>query len=371
MIHPSSALEVVDEGAEVEVDSATDAVIVVAEHVFGVDEARFVFIDFDAALDEGEVVGAGHEIDDFLVGNVRGDDFDVDALFGGEGKGVHDFAITNEIGSGDAEGFGGAVDEVEIDVFGDGLVVDGAGAGAIDGGEAAGVSGVLSAEGGLGFGLGLLRIWLRLLVWEEVVKGEGSFAMEVPRREEEGEEVGDGGASEANTAVLPVAMEGFEVGIFVGEVDAAGVADLAVDDGDFAVVTVVMKAIDAGVKFVRGDAMNAESFEFVVVAGGESKDAAEIVIHDVDFDAFLDFFLEDGEDLAPDMARADNEVFEENVFLGGFQVEEKLRKIGFTVGKISGLVVLGKGNVVGFANIAGLESGDRICFGEFFEGGVF
>lgn len=46
-------------------------------------------------------------------------------------------------------------------------------------------------------------------------------------------------------------------------------------------------------------------------------------------------------------------------------------KISFAVGEISGLVVFGKGNVVGFANILGLESGDRIFLGEFFEGGVF
>ncbi len=102
----------VDEGAEVEVDGAADAVVVVTEHGFGVDEARFIFIDFDAAFDEREIVGAGHEVDDFFVGDVWGDDFDVDAFFGGEGEGVHDFAVADEVGSGDAEGFGGAVDEV-------------------------------------------------------------------------------------------------------------------------------------------------------------------------------------------------------------------------------------------------------------------
>lgn len=317
MIHPSGALEVIDERAEVEVNSATDAVIVIAEHVFGVDEARFVFIDFDAAFDEGEVVGAGHEIDDFLVRDAWGDDSDVDAFFGGEGEGVHNFAVANEIWGGDAKGFGGAVDEVEIDVFGDGLVVDGGGAGAIDGGKAGGV-GALSIRGGLGFGLGFWGVWLGLLAWEEVVEGKGSFAMEIPGCEEKGEKVGDGGAGEADAAVFPVAVEGFEIGIFVGEVDATGVANLAVDDGDFAVVAVVVEAIDAGVELVGGDAMDAEGFELVVVTGGESKDAAEIVIHNVDFDAFLDFFLEDGEDLIPDMARADDEVFEEDVFLGGF-----------------------------------------------------
>ena len=55
-IHPSGAFEMVNQGAEVEVDGAADAEVVVAEHAFRVDEARFVFVDFDAAFDEGEII---------------------------------------------------------------------------------------------------------------------------------------------------------------------------------------------------------------------------------------------------------------------------------------------------------------------------
>ena len=55
-IHPGGAFKMIDQGAEVEVDGAADAEVVVAEHAFCVDEARFVFVDFDAALDEGEVI---------------------------------------------------------------------------------------------------------------------------------------------------------------------------------------------------------------------------------------------------------------------------------------------------------------------------
>lgn len=55
-------------------------------------------------------------------------------------------------------------------------------------------------------------------------------------------------------------VDGFEVGVFVGEVDAAGVADATVDDGDFAMVAVVMEAVEAGVELVGGSTMNAEGF---------------------------------------------------------------------------------------------------------------
>ncbi len=64
---------------------------------------------------------------------MRCDDFDVDAFFGGEGEGVHDFAVADKIRGGDAEGFGRAVDKIEIDVFGDGLVIDWGGTGTVDG----------------------------------------------------------------------------------------------------------------------------------------------------------------------------------------------------------------------------------------------
>lgn len=70
-----------------------------------------------------------------------GDDFDIDTLFGGESEGVHNFAIANEVRSSDAEGLGGAVNEVEVDVFGDRMVIDGRGAGAINSGETRGFGG--------------------------------------------------------------------------------------------------------------------------------------------------------------------------------------------------------------------------------------
>jgi len=59
-------------------------------------------------------------------------DFDVDTFFGGESEGVHDFAVADKIRGGDAERLGRAVDEIEIDIFGDGLVIDWGGAGTID-----------------------------------------------------------------------------------------------------------------------------------------------------------------------------------------------------------------------------------------------
>ena len=73
--------------------------------------------------------------------------------------------------------------------------------------------------------------------------------MEVPGGEEEGEEVGDAGAFEANAGVFPMAVEFFDVDIFVGEVETAGIADFAVDDDDFAVVEVIMETIDTPSQF--------------------------------------------------------------------------------------------------------------------------
>ena len=63
----------------------------------------------------------------------------------------------------------------------------------------------------------------------------------------------------------------FEVGVFVGEVDAAGVANLPVDDDNFAMVAVVMKAAEAGIEFVGRSAVNADGSEITVIAGGEGE----------------------------------------------------------------------------------------------------
>lgn len=203
-----------------------------------------------------------------------------------------------------------------------------------------------------------------------MVKFERSFAVEIPGGEKEGEEISDGGAFEANPGVFPVTVEGFLVDVFVGEINTAGVADFAVDDDDFAVVAVIVKAVDAGIELVGWGTMDAKRFEIVIVAGGESKNATDVVIHDIDFDALLYFGLENGEDLVPHLARADDEEFKHDEALGSFEVEEELLEISFAAGEISGLVVFGEGNVVGLANIVSLESGSRVLSFEMVEGGV-
>ena len=45
-------------------------------------------------------------------------------------------------------------------------------------------------------------------------------------------------------------------------------------------------------------------------------------------------------------------------------------KISFAVGEISGLVMLGEGYMVGFADVVGLESGGWVLARKFFESGV-
>ncbi len=185
--------------------------------------------------------------------------------------------------------------------------------------------------------------------------------MEVPGGKEEGEEVGNAGTFEANAGVFPMTVEFFDVDVFIGEVETAGVADFAVDDDDFAVVAVVVETVEAGIELVARGAMDADSFEVAIVAGGESEDAADVVIHDVDFDAFVDFSLEDGEDLVPHTTGADDEKFEEDEALGGFEVDEELFEVVLADGEISGFGVFGEGDVVGFADVAGLEG----------DGGIF
>ena len=79
-----------------------------------------------------------------------------------------------------------------------------------------------------------------------------------------------------------------------------------------------MEAVDAGIELVGRGAMDADGFEVAVVVGGESEDTADVVVHGIDFDALLDFGLEDGEDLVPDVAGADDEKLEEDETFGGF-----------------------------------------------------
>ena len=75
---------------------------------------------------------------------------------------------------------------------------------------------------------------------------------------------------------MPVLL--FFVDIFVGKVDAAGEADIAVDDTNFAVVTVVGGSIQARVEGIKDTHLKALLPQLFAVHGRQGGDTADVII---------------------------------------------------------------------------------------------
>ena len=99
----------------------------------------------------------------------------------------------------------------------------------------------------------------------------------------------DGVALKPYARVLPFAVRLFQVEISVGYVVTAGITDFAVNDGDFTVVAVVQKEIQARHKRVKYSALYTDRFQPVDKFHIDKAYRAHIVVENSDLDALFNF----------------------------------------------------------------------------------
>ena len=100
--------------------------------------------------------------------------------------------------------------------------------------------------------------------------------------------------------------------IFIGQVITACKPDLAVYDGDLAVVAVIEEKIEAGSKGIEDTALEAEGLHLLYEIRVDKADAAHIIIEDAHFHAGLCALDENLLDLVPALCVLDRMVFHEN-----------------------------------------------------------
>ena len=241
LVEPDGAFEVEVEAAVVEVDGANDGSGIVGDEGFGVEEAGGVFVDLDAVAQKGGIIGAGDGEDVPFIGNMGHSDADVDAALGGGAERSGELVIQDEVGGIDVDVLGGVVDDLEIDVFGNGLGVQRA----VRVGQHVAVAGKI---------IGMVDM---RQVRHVVLVAGAVFGEVVPEGEEHDGEAPDGFTLQPNASIFPMAVFFVGVDVFVSQVDAAGIGDLTVDDQDLAVVAVVEAGGEDGDEGIEGPALDA------------------------------------------------------------------------------------------------------------------
>ena len=127
-------------------------------------------------------------------------------------------------------------------------------------------------------------------------------------------------ALQTDSGVLPMSERSIDIDIFVGKVDAARIAHLAVDDGDLAVIAVIMDVGEHGNKGGKLMALDAEFLQFCGIERIDAAHAADIIVHEAHFNALFCLTREHPKDLVPELPFLNDEVLHENVFLGALQI---------------------------------------------------
>ena len=305
------ALEVQVKAAEIDVGGAHHRGGVVRDKHLGVDEARRVLKDAHPRLQKLLVVGAGHHVDIPLVRHIGGDDPHVHPALRRQADGGEHLVVQNQVGRGDVDVPPRVVENLHVDVLG----------------QVAGV------QGAVAIGLHITRTGSPF-GRQKVLQLQRLVAGELPQLQKHLGQALHRLAAQQHGGVLPVAVFFLLIDVFVGQVDAAGEADVAVDDADFAVIAVVGGGVELRVEGVKDPYLKALLPQIVGVEGRQGGHTANVVVHDADLHAVVALLLENLENRIPHLARMHDEVFQQDELFGPAQLLQQPFIEGFSAGEI-------------------------------------
>ena len=311
ILHPDRILEVVVEAAVVEVYGTHHGLAVVHHKDLRVDKAGQPLADLHARVQQRLVVRLRQRIGELLVRHMGQDEVDVHAPLCRELEGRFQLTVEDEVGRHDVDVALGAVEQVDIDHLPHPLTVQRAVA--VRGREP------LRRDGVGRHGEELLELRL---------------PEDAPHLEEEDGQRSDSLAFQHDGGVLPAAILLDVVDVLVGEVHAAGKTHLAVNDENFPVVAVIIMGRDKGLHRREHPAPDAQLFEAAGVIPGQGGELTGAVVHHPDVHALSGLAGQHFEDPAPHEALVDDEVLEEDVLLGLFQLAQQLFELGLAAGEV-------------------------------------
>ena len=335
---PHAVFKLKVEAAIVQVAAAHGGIQIVCHHGLAVQKARGELVDPGPGRQQSGVVGAGDRKDHLLVRDVGGHDAHVHPRPGGGAQGGGHGLVDDEVGGGEVEVALGLGDHLQVQVGADGVRgVGGVGIGHHD------------APGPFQRGQGLGP--------EEAEIRRGVLV--VPHNEEKDRQAPHRLPPQAQGVVLPVAKALLPVHILVGQVQAADEARHPVDDAQLPVVPVVLVDGQQGQQGLKHPAENAPAVELVGIVGGQGGGRAHPVVDHPHIHPLGSLAGEDLQDLVPQRALGDDEVLQEDIVLGLFQLLQKGRQEGGPGGEVGRLRVSIGRTPGGVAQVPGLLEGIR------------
>lgn len=259
-----------NEGAEVEIYRADNRRVAVRKETFGVNETVSESINFHARAHKRNTRASRHNVNSLFVRNFGNEDSHVHSA----PRGVFDrrgyVRINDKIRRCDIKVFIRAIDYVEIDVFADML---------------------------LGYRSGRIAEREHIAVVIDFMRGRNEIpfvqrrtARHIEKLNEEPHKAVHRLTFYFNRTIEPSAVRLGDVCVFVGDIRAAHKTDFAVDYGDFAVISVVVADRNDGYELVEFARVEPLFAKVLIKIGRNFRHTANVVVHNVNLNAFLDFF---------------------------------------------------------------------------------
>ena len=174
-------------------------------------------------------------------------------------------------------------------------------------------------------------------------------------------------AAQQDSGILPMAEALHFIDVFIGQIDAAGKSNFAVNHADLAVIAVIEAGIHAGAHGIIENGFDIIAGQFPGIAGRKPLDTAKIIINQADFHTGGGAFFQDFQYGIPHQAFFNDKIFEENELLRLRQFLLQPGKEVFSQGRVFHLGAAVGGKAADTANIIGLYAitgkfGEE-CFG--------
>ena len=336
--------------AVVHVDGANHRLFIVADKIFGMDEAGRELEDAHARLQKLRIKGLRHGEGIGLVRNAGHEDPHVHAASGRIGQRGHHLVVQDQVWRRDVHIAFGIVDDVHVNGF---PHMDG-----VHGTVRVGNDEALSVPR-----FGLSEAGKQLSQRKRLRKVGGKIRVlflriQVPGLKEHAGKASDRIASQADGAVLPVAVARLRVDVGVLQIDAAGKGGVTVHHRDLAVVPVVLHRRQDGPDLIEGPAADAVFFQRIRVMPGIAEGAGP-VIEKTHLHAGGGLFLQDLQNGGPHFPVQKGEIFHENEGLRPAQLLQQGAVHGLAAGIIPDLRIVIDREMTVFIKIMGQIGGLR------------
>ena len=302
------------EAAVVHIYRTNDGNFVICKHRFSVQEAGCKGIYLHTVAHEFTEVCLGYQVGKFVIRRAGHHQLHLYAAVARRTKGTKHRLIDSEVGRGNAQGMLGAVNEVEKDILG-------------------GIDRVII--GAIREGLTVPLPFYRLLR-TVVIVGLGELAAHaLPHTQKLTGKAPCRLAGNTHAAIFPIAETVNDVGVFIGDIDTAGVGDVPVNAGDLTVVAVVeVQAIHILMDRVKDLCLHTHTPQHAHLFTAKAHHAAEIVKDQLDLHALLPLAAEDVHKAIKDLTAGDDVILHEDKLLRLLQSGKHMLKIGLTCGQI-------------------------------------